>query len=104
MDKKHYKKDNHCINCGNQITDASTRCKSCAQKKVSKEGRGAFPKGKLPKFTPFVKKHALGFKKGHEASNSIVKHHIWYKDNEGNLTEKGVMIVSHRHHMEYILF
>lgn len=26
------------------------------------------------------------------------RHHIWYEDNGGNSTDKGIMIVSHAHH------
>jgi hypothetical protein len=73
-----------------------------------------FKKGVKPNYTPFVKGHKIriGMKQTKESiqkikdnmpnfgSDSIVTHHIWYEDNNGNPTEKGIMKTTRKHHPE----
>ena len=92
------------------------RCHSCAAKKRHKKGLFGFQKGTHSSFETEFKKGDTPWIKGKKrAKESIeqmkrnmpedvsirpIKHHIWYEDNEGNSTEKGVMIVTRKHHPE----
>ena len=110
-------KTNKCLNCGREISkNGAKRCHSCATKFCIKEKRGSI----------FKEGNKFGFKKGvlnypkccfqkgnvvnlgryltkeikEKISKALCKHHIWYEDNMGNLTDKGIMLVTRAHHME----
>ena len=116
-----------CPDCGGKIDRRAKRCNSCAAKVKHKEGvyqNSYFKVGNVLGVTfGFQKGHKMqvGSKHTEETKEKIrvsstgrlhtektkeklrtgfVKHHIWYEDSEGNLTDKGVMAATRKHHNE----
>ena len=110
---------NKCADCGKEITSGSKlgRCASCAKKGNTNgfKAGNTINKGRHP-VNEWQKGHGLingGFslhkhttktkdriRKTNSNQKQIDKHHIWYEDNDGKPTDRGIMLVAHAHHTQ----
>lgn len=82
-----------------------------------KKGNIPWIKGKTKKTNNRIKAPSTCYKKGNispcgmlgkfhtketkeKQKHSLNKHHIWYEDNDGNPTEKGIWFVTNRRHAQ----
>ena len=107
--KENQKKQGHrslenrvCMDCGQKLLSHGKpiRCHSCAGK------IGGYKKGNYPA-VPFQKNNQLGKtnkgrilteKHKNNIRNALAGHHIWYEDNEGNPTNKGIWLIHNKLH------